>query len=293
MQGLGARQAEVLVNLARTVLSMADKCSAGPWSVEETDPKFSQRSRRMLVVTPEPWRRRPPVTMGLDWEEHSDVAEIRGGMSAEAKSNAHFIALARDAVPALARFVLRALALLEAEGFIEPAADVAPDLPPPPDLATMQSLTAIWDFYVHVADAMDWLFEAAGGALAGFAVSDRNADWHERLLSGGDNSRAHRAELFRCLADVIDPINDIRRLEALPASSRIRAKGWPKRQDFHDAIPELIRMGLRAEPTIGTDAEVNKEIYGSETPTPDQREAVRQKIAQAKAKRAAAESAAK
>lgn len=263
MSKIELTQAELIdiVTLATAVVELSEKCSDGPWAVEE-----SESRRRMKIVSPEPWRRRPPVSSGFAYEEHTDVAEVCGGKCDEARANAHAMAIGREATPALARAAIKmALLIQEKALLLDTAPDTVPDAPLPVDLATLRSSTAIGTFFERVADAVDELLTSAGHGH----VSDRNADWTTRLLE--DDGRELRWELFTDIAAVLDPAGDESRMKVLPPQSRVPAKARPKRQEFNDAIPEGIRMGLRGEPTMATDAEVEAEILrqltGSAEPT--------------------------
>lgn len=219
----------------------------GPYNVEVRED--SEKSGKFIIHAPEPWRRRPNrFTKDGNWQEMTDVAQISGGLSNEARAIANFFARVREAAP------LAAAALLQQLGYPEEPADgsgnvldgiasAEPESEPDPDAEQMavrnvRTSIAYSRLLEDIADALDRFLDSDQGHwnIIGEAVTNRNAPADQRLVSGGSDARAWRAALLRAFADVIDPTHDKKRLAALPASSRIAANARPSGSDFYTAL---------------------------------------------------------
>lgn len=279
-----------IVDLATAVIALSEQCSAPPWTVGESD------RRCLRIFAAEPWRVRSPAQCGFSAEKRADVAEVFGGKSGEAQANAQLMALAREALPALARAVIT-LALEQQQQKNETAAlsdghlsETVPDVPLPHDLAAMRETSALDAFYTAIVNAFDDLFEAAG--LMQY-VSNRNANAITRLTSGdglAGDARERRWEVLHAVVAVLDPCGDQQRMQQLPQQFRVESQARPKRQDFNDALPELVRAGLRGEPTQATDEEMEAELLtqltGSTNPTEAQIQEARERVKNARIKNA-------
>lgn len=257
------------VSLATAVRALADKAIDGPLELR------TNARGNYIIVSKSPWKRSPPGNMGGEWNEDTVVCEIKGGVSDVTEAAGHLLAIAFEAAPALGGVVTeQALMLHRAEPSVT-------DVPLPPEVGNMRASGAMQQFFTTIANAVDDLLEEAGYGQ----VSDRNADPIDRLLTGdglAGDGREQRHEILAAVAAVLDPAADRERMKKLPPKYRLPMHARPKRQDFIDSIPEQVRAGLHGEPTQATDAELTKDVFGTETPDSVQVLEMKQRIGRAK-----------